>query len=67
MKLIELRYGVHSNFELGIRFAQWIDSLPSDPTWRQVKRKFRVERATAFRWLAAYRAAHKSRTLEKVA
>jgi len=67
MKLIELRGGARSNFELAIRFADWCDMCTNDPTWKQVMRAFQVERATAFRWLAAYRSARKSRDLEKVA
>jgi len=47
MKLIELRGGARSNFELAIRFADWCDMCTNDPTWKQVMRAFQVERATA--------------------
>lgn len=57
MKLIELRSGIKSNFEFAIRFAHWCDTQMKAPTWRDVKRHYRVNRATAYRWLAAWKAA----------
>lgn len=57
MKVLELRSGAQSNFEMAIRFADWCDARSSRPTWREVVRAFRVNRATAYRWLSAWKAA----------
>jgi len=49
----ELRVGVCSQLELGIRFAFWMESQP-ECTVERVMRVWEVSRSTAYRWLAAY-------------
>lgn len=47
--------GVRHQLELGIQFARWADQLHYVPTPAMVMRRFNVSRATAYRYLSAYR------------
>lgn len=59
-KLAEM--GVDNQVELGMRLASWFQSRPdlSGPvTVDRLQAAFRVSRATAYRYIAAYRRCHK--------
>lgn len=47
--------GTSSLLEFGMRFAYWAGRGTSSPTPQQIMREFEVSRATAFRYLDAYR------------
>lgn len=49
--------GIASAFELAIRFSDWARSLSTPMTWRLIAEHWHVNRATAYRWLAAWKAA----------
>jgi transposase len=49
------RSGVCSLFEMAIRFADWRDKLAYDPHYDEIMVTFGVSRATAHRWLIAWR------------
>lgn len=49
--------GACSSMELGIRFADWCSQHRNGPTWRQIATRWSVDRATAYRWLSALKAA----------
>jgi hypothetical protein len=49
--------GITHSFELALRFAAWVQSMHREPTWREIANHFDVHRATAYRWLNAWRAA----------
>lgn len=44
-----------SSAEMYFRVFQWLSAHPCMPTWQQVRSHFGVTRATAYRWLSAYR------------
>ena len=50
-----LPIGISSSLELGMRFAYWAGRGADSPTPQQIMREFEVSRATAFRYLDAYR------------
>lgn len=47
--------GISSSLELGMRFAHWADLDGVSPTPKRIMCAFGVSRATAFRYLDAYR------------
>lgn len=47
--------GIGSVFEFGMRFAHWAGKTDDLPTACQVMKEFSVSRATAFRYIDAYR------------
>ena len=47
--------GAASGLETAIRFVRWMDSRHGAPTWQEVRERFGLRRATAYRWLKAYR------------
>lgn len=49
--------GMRSGFELAMRFHLWASSLHEPLSWRLIAARFEVDRSTAYRWLAEYRAA----------
>ena len=49
--------GVESRVELIIRLADWARGCEVLPTPADIQRKFRVHRATSYRWHRALRAA----------
>ncbi len=49
--------GNFAKFEFAIRFATWADSLRKVPSRQDVQNRYDISRATACRYLAAYRAA----------
>jgi hypothetical protein len=55
MKGTGLPPGVGSLFELGIRFATWADNQRTPLSYRLVMSKFGISRATAFKWLRAWK------------
>lgn len=48
------RTGLASAFELTMRFIAWAGALQSDPTPEQIRERWEVSRATAYRWLHAW-------------
>jgi len=38
-----------------IRFVRWMDNRKTFPTWKEVADHFEFDRATAFRWIRAYK------------
>lgn len=44
--------------ELGVRFHLWATALNATPDWRRIAQHFNCSRATAYRWLAAWKAAN---------
>lgn len=48
--------GVASAFELALRFTAWASQFPTDPTAKQIMARWEISQATAYRWLAAWRA-----------
>lgn len=50
--------GILRSFELVMRFCLWAQEMHGDgPTAKQVAARFDVSRATAYRWLTAWRVA----------
>lgn len=47
--------GSASGMETAIRFVRWMDARHGAPTWQEVRERFGLRRATAYRWLKAYR------------
>lgn len=46
-----------SVMESGMRFALWMAQLQRHPSWQQVSVHWNVSRATAYRYIGAWRAA----------
>jgi hypothetical protein len=38
-----------------VEFVMWRQGREDEPTWEQVAKLFRLSRASAYRWLKAYR------------
>lgn len=49
--------GIGSAFELAIRFVDWADQFKGGPSSQQIRAHWQVSKATAYRWLAAWKAA----------
>lgn len=54
------RNGCQGAVELYFRVCQWLAAHPGKPDWLDVASEFDVDRATAYRWLAAWRRATKA-------
>ena len=52
--------GVCGGFEQVARVVLWMQQRHTAPTWRDVVARWGVDRATAYRWLAAWKAAQGS-------
>lgn len=57
--------GIASAFELSLRFVAWTGQLHAEPTVSQICEQFGIHRATAYRWLAAWRAVCATRTRDQ--
>lgn len=54
--------GIYTHVELGMHFARWADQMRHLPTPAMVMSRFGVSRATAYRYVAAYRNCPKAAT-----
>jgi transposase len=49
--------GIATSFEMAIRFSGWAQSMGERLTRKAIQEHWHVSRATAYRWLNAYRSA----------
>lgn len=57
VKLHPTEAGIANSFEMALRFSGWAQSLGERLTRKAIQEHWHVSRATAYRWLNAYRAA----------
>lgn len=57
----ELPAGVPWHFAQAILFADWCDFQRSVPSYQAIMSEFRISRATAYRWLDAWKAVRGNR------
>ena len=48
--------GMYTALEFSMEFLDWTATLHGEPTPKLIQQRFSVCRATAYRWIAAYRA-----------
>jgi hypothetical protein len=59
--------GVCVALEAAVEFWLWCEQQRVPPTWQDIQKRYEVSRATAFRWLAAYRNVREKQEARKAA